>query len=325
MTDRVAVLGGGAWGTALALAAARAGRDVLLWARSAATVTAINATHENSARLPGVRLPPAIAATDDLAAAVTDRVVLVVVPMQQTRSVVRAMAPNVAAGTPVVMCAKGLEAATRLRATEILAEEAPQALPAVLAGPSFATEVAAGLPTAVTIAAADDDLAARLCTLLAGPGFRPYAETDMIGVELGGAIKNVLAIAAGIVVGRRLGGSAQAALIARGFAEMQRLGLAAGAEAGTLIGLSGLGDLVLTCTSGLSRNYAYGLCLGEGRPAGAALAEGVATAQAVVDLAEAAGVETPIAAAVAAIVAGRLDVDAAIADLMARPLRRERD
>ncbi|MHA1157846.1 MAG: NAD(P)H-dependent glycerol-3-phosphate dehydrogenase [Alphaproteobacteria bacterium] len=324
--ETIGVMGGGAWGTALALAAARAGRRVVLWARDENTVAAINERHENTSRLPGTVLPAAIRATPDMAAMADVDALLLVVPAQTVRAVAAAVADQLAVGLPVVVCAKGLERASGHRLTQVVAEAAPRTRVAVLSGPSFAVDVAQGLPTAVTIAAADAGLAEELCRAMAGPAFRPYAETDMTGVEIGGAVKNVLAIAAGIVAGRGLGASAQAALIARGFAELRRLGAATGALGDTLMGLSGLGDLVLTCTSGQSRNFAHGERLGRGeRGQKDVLVEGVATARAALDLADQAGVETPIIAAVAAIVDNRLSIDAAIESLLARPLRRERD
>lgn len=326
MTARVAVLGGGAWGTALALVTAKAGRSVTLWARDPAAVRAINDRHENARRLPGVALPETIVATGDIGAAVGADAVLAVVPAQTFREVMAAAAPNLAAGTPVVQCAKGLERTSGLTLSQVLEDVAPQARAAVLSGPGFASDVAAGLPTAVTVAAADEALARDLSNALATPAFRPYAETDVAGVEIGGAIKNVLAIAVGIVVGRGLGASASAAAIARGFAELRRLGTALGADGETLMGLSGLGDLVLTCTSGQSRNFAFGRRLGSGDKADAGdLVEGVPTAFAARDLARRLDVDMPIVEAVAAVLAGDLGVDDAIDGLLARPLKRERD
>jgi glycerol-3-phosphate dehydrogenase (NAD(P)+) len=226
----------------------------------------------------------------------------------------------------VVVCAKGLERGTDKRLTEVVAEVAPLAVPAVLSGPSFAADVARGLPTAVTIAAADEALALDLCHALGGPTFRPYAETDVLGVEIGGAVKNVLAIAVGIVSSRDLGASARAALVARGFAELRRLGESLGARRDTLMGLSGLGDLVLTCSGPQSRNFAYGVKVGAGAPdAPHPLVEGIATAAVARDLARHHAVLMPIVEAVAAILEGALTVDAAIAGLMTRPFRREAD
>ena len=246
MIETIGVLGGGAWGTALALTAARAGRKVRLWARDAETVAAIDERGENPRYLPGVALEH-VPATTSIAVALRADAVLLAVPAQTVRAVTAVAAPYLADGIPLVICAKGLERGTAKRLSEVVAEAAPRAVPAVLSGPSFAADVARRLPTAVTIAAADGALALDLCRALASATFRPYAETDVIGVEIGGAVKNVLAIAAGIVAGRKLGASAVAAITTRGFAELRRLGEALGARPETLMGLSGLGDLVLTC------------------------------------------------------------------------------
>jgi len=324
MIETVGVLGGGAWGTALALTAARAGRKVRLWARDHATVAAIDEHHENRRYLPGVSLEH-IPATDNIAVALRADLILLAVPSQAVRAVAQIAEPYLPAGTPVVISAKGLERGTGKRMTEVVGEVAPDLRPAVLSGPSFAADVARGLPTAVTIAATDESLALALCHALGNMSFRPYAETDVIGVEIGGAVKNVLAIAAGIVAGRRLGASALAALIARGFAELRRLGAVLGAKPETLMGLSGLGDLVLTCSGPQSRNFAYGLALGEGAGLSAAhpLVEGIETAGVARQLARRHRVDMPIVAAVADILAGKLSIDAAIEGLMSRPLKRE--
>lgn len=322
----VAILGGGAWGTALAAVAARAGNRAVLWARDAGTAEAVTTHHENPAYLPGIALDPAIRATTALneAAASADAIVLAV-PAQSLRGVAEAVAEHVRDGTPVIVAAKGLERGSGKRMTEVVAAAIPAAIPAVLSGPSFASDVARGLPTAVTVAAADETLALALCRMLVGPAFRPYAETDVIGVEVGGAVKNVLAIAAGIVAGRKLGTSAHAALVARGFAELRRLAEAIGARPETVMGLSGLGDLVLTCSGTQSRNFAYGETVGAGgsRSDSRRLVEGIATAPVARDLARRTGVEAPIVEAVAAILEGTLGIDAAIDSLMSRPLKRE--
>jgi glycerol-3-phosphate dehydrogenase (NAD(P)+) len=323
--DTVGVIGGGAWGTALALVAARAGRSTTLWARDPATLAALRERGENPRYLPGIRLDAAVAAGADMPAALAADVVILALPAQMIREVSQAARPHVQPGTPLIIAAKGLERGTGKRLSEVVAETIPRATPAVLSGPSFAADVARGLPTAVTIATADASLALALCHALAGPAFRPYAETDLVGVEIGGAVKNVLAIAAGIVAGRRLGASALAALVARAFAELRRLGEAMGARPDTLMGLSGLGDLVLTCASPQSRNFAYGERLGRSEPATGTLAEGVATAAAARALARRHGVAMPIVEAVAAIIEGSVAIDAAIEGLMARPLKRETD
>ncbi|MEX0852726.1 MAG: NAD(P)H-dependent glycerol-3-phosphate dehydrogenase [Bauldia sp.] len=324
MTGSVGVVGGGAWGTALALVAARAGGRVTLWARDGDTVAAINQRRENPRYLPGIAIEGAIEATADIAAAAAEVVVLAV-PAQMVRQVAAMVASHVAPGTRLVISAKGLERTTGKRLSEVVAEVAPAAVAAVLSGPSFAVDVARGLPTAVTIAAGDGPVALDLCHRFWSQSFRPYAETDVIGVEIGGAVKNVLAIAAGIVSGRKLGASAVAALIARGFAELRRLAVALGAQPQTLMGLSGLGDLVLTCSGPQSRNFSYGAMLGSGGDPSARheLAEGIATAAVARDLARRHAVAMPIVEAVAAIVDGGLTVEAAIEGLMARPLKPE--
>lgn len=325
----VGVIGAGAWGTALAQVAARAGLDVTLWAREPEVVASVAERAENSLFLPGVALDPAIRAVGDVAALAAADMILAVAPAQHLRSALTAFAPHARPGLPVVLCAKGVEQGSLKLMTQVLAEAAPSASPAVLSGPSFAGEVARGLPTAVTLACGDDLCAERIASALATPTFRPYLSTDLIGAEAGGAVKNVLAIACGIVEGRGLGRSAHAALITRGFAEMTRLAVALGAEAETVAGLCGLGDLVLTCSSPQSRNMSVGLALGRGETLQQALAgklsvaEGVASAPAVRDLARREGVEMPICEAVAAMLAGEVAVDDAIAGLLARPLKSE--
>jgi glycerol-3-phosphate dehydrogenase (NAD(P)+) len=326
--SRIGVMGGGAWGTALAQVAARAGHEVTLWAREPEVVAAINDGRQNTLFLPGVPLDRAIDATHNMARLAFSDLVLAVVPAQHLRTTLQHFTPP-RPGLPVVLCAKGFEQRTGKLMTEVLAETLPTARAAVLSGPSFAGEVARGLPTAVTLACPDEDLARELAEAIATPTFRPYVSNDMIGAEAGGAIKNVLAIACGIVEGRGLGRSAHAALVTRGFAELTRLAVALGGRAETVAGLCGLGDLVLTCSSAQSRNMSVGLALGRGKTLKAALArklsvvEGVASAPAVRDLAARLGVETPISDAVAAILGGEIDVDAAIAGLLARPLRSE--
>ncbi|GLH76950.1 glycerol-3-phosphate dehydrogenase [NAD(P)+] [Bradyrhizobium sp. SSBR45G] len=319
----ISIIGAGAWGTALAAVAARAGRDVTLYARDADHAARIAAARENP-RLPGIPLADSIAVTADLAEAACADAVLVVVPAQHLRGAVMHLAPPLRHGTPVVACAKGIEHGTHKFMTEVIAEAAPHAMPAILSGPSFADDVARGLPTAVTLAAPDEPLAAALVRALGSATFRPYHSTDVRGVEIGGAAKNVLAIAAGIVAGRNLGASALAALTTRGFAELVRLGRAFGARGETLTGLSGLGDLILSCAGPQSRNFAAGLALGRGEllPAGK-LAEGQYTAPVLVELATSRGVEMPVAQAVAAILSGAVTIDAAIEALMLRPFKAE--
>lgn len=326
---RAGVIGGGAWGTALAQVCARAGLAVTLWALESDVVAAINAERRNPLFLPDVELDPGVGATTDMADLAGADLILAVTPAQHLRSSLTAFAAHAAPDVPVLLCAKGIEAGSLKLMTQVLAETVPAARAAVLSGPSFAHEVARGLPTAVTLAAGDIHLAETLAHRIASPAFRPYASDDMIGAEAGGAVKNVLAIACGIVEGRGLGRSAHAALITRGFAEMTRLAVALGGEAETVAGLCGLGDLVLTCSSPRSRNMSVGLALGQGLSLDEALAdkrsvaEGVASAPAVRALAARLGVETPICDAVSAILAGDIAVDPAIAALLARPLRAE--
>ncbi len=327
--ERVTVAGAGAFGTALALAAHRAGRQVALWARDPAQAAAMRSARENAAYLPGVEIPAEVVVAADPAAFGSAGLILLVVPAQAARATLKTLASHIPAGVPVVACSKGIEQGTGFLQSEIIAACLPSALPAALSGPGFAEEIAAGMPTAITIAAADIALAHQLSAALSSESFRPYASGDLIGVELGGAAKNVLAIACGIVAGRALGESARAALIARGLAEMMRLGAALGARPETFMGLSGLGDLVLTATSAKSRNTSFGMALGRGRPLaeitgrGAPLAEGLYSARVAADLAASHGVEAPVITAVADILDGRLDIGAAMMALLARPLRRE--
>jgi glycerol-3-phosphate dehydrogenase (NAD(P)+) len=319
----VAVIGAGAWGTALASVAARAGRDVTLYARDAAHATHIESARENP-RLPGIMLAPHIAVTNDIAAAAHSEIALIATPAQHLRGAVTQLAPHLRKSTPVIACAKGIEHGTHRFMTEVIAAAAPGAIPAILSGPSFADDVARGLPTAVTLAAHDDKLAGELVRALGSPTFRPYHTTDVRGVEIGGAAKNVLAIAAGIAVGRKLGASAQAALTTRAFSELARFGRALGARGETLTGLSGLGDLILTCSSPQSRNFALGLALGRGQQAPPGkLAEGEFTAPVLVELAASQNVEMPVSKAVAAILAGQITIDAAIEGLLTRPFKAE--
>ena len=325
----IGVIGAGAWGTALAEACARAGRDVTLWALEPDVAEAINTAHENTAFLPGVTLNAAVRATTEPGDLSDCQAYLLVTPAQHARAALERFAPTIAPAAPVVLCAKGFERGTLALMSDVLSEVLPQARPAVLSGPSFAIDVARGLPTAVTLACADEDLGQALMDALGSPSFRPYYSDDLIGAEAGGAVKNVLAIAAGVVEGKGLGKSAHAALIARGFAEMTRLGEALGGRRETLAGLCGLGDLVLTCSSPQSRNMSCGLALGRGEALEAILAartavtEGVATAPALTELARRHGVEMPISEAMDAVLAGRISVDDAIDALLARPFRSE--
>ena len=325
------VIGGGAWGTALAQVAGWAGLDVLLQAREPDVVESIRERRVNEAFLPGITLDDHVSVTTELADLAGCDVILAVPPAQHMRSTLAAFAPFHRAGVPVVLCSKGIERGSLKLMTDVLAETLPAAPAAVLSGPSFAAEVARGLPSAVTLACADQALGEALMATLSAPAFRPYLATDLIGAEVGGAIKNVLAIACGMSEGRGLGRSAHAALITRGFAEMTRMGVALGGQAETVAGLCGLGDLVLTCSSPQSRNMSLGLALGQGSSVEQALAgkrsvaEGYESAPAVRELATRLGVEIPISEGVAAVLAGEITVDGLIDGLLSRPLKAERE
>lgn len=325
--QHIAVVGAGAWGTALANAAARAGREVTLIARDPDHALEMAGERQNRRRLPGVTLEAGVIPTADLARAGAARAVLLVTPAQTCAPMAEALGLVMKPATPLVLCAKGIDRASRLFLGDIIADLLPRQPFGVLSGPSFAEDVSRGLPTAVVLAAADAVIAEALAGALSGTTFRVYHGTDVRGVEIGGAAKNVLAIACGAVIGRGLGESARAALVARGFAELMRFARAYGAEPQTLMGLSGLGDLVLTASSLKSRNYAFGEALGRGlgvaEASGGKLAEGALTAAALVDLADARGIDMPIARQVAALVAGEVSLDAAIAALMSRPARTE--
>ena len=323
---KIGVIGGGAWGTALAQVAAAGGDEVLLWAREGEVVAAVNSEGRNPLFLPGVALSRSIRAVGELAELEPCEALLIVSPAQHMRSVLGAVPEG---ARPLVLCSKGIEEASGLLMHEVAHAVQPDAPLAVLSGPTFAHEVAAGLPTAITLAAAVDAGAERIARRLAQPFFRPYLSQDVVGAEVGGAVKNVLAIACGVVEGLGLGLNARAALISRGFAEMSRFGLAKGAKPETLAGLSGLGDLVLTCSSPNSRNFTLGHGLGEGRSAADLLrdrrtvAEGAHTAPVLRRVAAAAGVEMPIVSAVCALLDGSLSAREAVETLLARPLRSE--
>ena len=322
---KAGVIGAGAWGTALAQVLAAGGQEVLLWALEGEVVDAINTTHANPLYLPGTPLHPGIRATSAMTDLAGCEMLLVVTPAQHLRSAL-AQAP---VATPLVLCSKGIEAGTGLLMSEVVAEIRPDAPIAVLSGPTFAHEVAAGLPTAVTLACNDGDIARAIAGRIARPAFRPYLSDDVIGAEIGGAVKNVLAIACGVAEGAGLGLNARASLISRGFAEMTRFGLARGARAETLGGLSGLGDLVLTCSSTNSRNFSLGKGLGEGQSASLLLAnrrtvaEGAFTAPVLRDAARAANVEMPVVEAVCALLDGSAPVAHVVEALLSRPLRPE--
>jgi glycerol-3-phosphate dehydrogenase (NAD(P)+) len=328
--QRIGIIGGGAWGTALALTARRAGRAVVLWAREAEVAAAINRDHVNASFLPGVPLDEDIRATTDLAEAAHDaEALLLVPPAQHLRALATALAAHLLSGVPAVICAKGIEEASGALLSEVAAACLPRTPLAVLSGPTFAGEVARGLPTAVTLACTDAALGRRLIAALGTRSFRPYLADDVVGAQIGGAVKNVLAIACGIVTGRKLGDNARAALVTRGLAEMVRLALAKGGKPETLMGLSGLGDLVLTCAGLQSRNHSLGVALGEGRALvdilaeRRSVAEGVTSAAAAAALSRALGVDMPITAAVDAILHRGAAIDEAIQGLLARPFRSE--
>jgi glycerol-3-phosphate dehydrogenase (NAD(P)+) len=325
---KIGVAGAGAWGTALACVAARAGREVRIWAREPEVAEAISQRRENPVFLRGMRLE-ALAASADPAFLSDCDACLLATPAQHLRDVAAGLHRMLRPGVAFVICSKGFERTTDLTMSEVLAEIAPDRPVAVLSGPSFAADVVRGLPTAVTLACADAELGAALVDAIGLPEFRPYLSPDVTGAQVGGAVKNVLAIACGVVDGCKLGDSARAALITRGFAELVRLGRAMGARAETLRGLSGLGDLVLTCSSPQSRNMSLGIALGQGRPLDEVLAErnsvaeGVYTAGAALDLARRHGVDMPITQAVSEIVSGDLSVDEAIRALLSRPFTTE--
>jgi len=322
---KVAILGAGAWGTALALGAARAGNEAMMWGRDAALVASIAASRSNPRYLPGIALdPPVLAITDPAEALAGADIVLVATPAQSVGTIAGMIAGIVRPGTAVVGCAKGIDRATGRLPAEMLADALPGCPVGALSGPSFAADVANGLPTAVTVATRHIELSTWLARRLSGPGFRCYASDDLTGVELGGALKNVLALAVGAARGLRLGASAEAALVARGFAELMRLARALGARPETLMGLSGLGDLVLTCSGPQSRNFSYGMALGEGAPLeGLRLAEGVPTAAIALELARRHGVDSPIIAAVCDVLDRRITAQEAVGLLLDRPLKKE--
>ncbi len=322
---RIGVIGAGAWGTALALAVRRAGNETVLYAREPSTVAVIQDTHENSVFLPGVPIHSEIHATGDLGRAAKAGIVLLAAPAQHLRTTCQALAPHIKPATPLLICAKGIEEKSGALMSEILAETLPDMPCAVLSGPTFAAEVARGLPTAVTLACEDPKIGQKLQQAIGSPRFRPYFSTDVVGAQIGGAVKNVLAIACGIVEGRGFGDNARAALITRGLVEIACLGVALGGHAKTFMGLSGLGDLSLTCSSRQSRNLSLGIALGEGTPLKQILAgrkavtEGVFTARAIPDLAARLGIDMPIAMAVRDVLHHGADIDQTIEDLLSRP------
>lgn len=329
--QRLAVIGAGAWGTALAVVGRRAGREVRLWALEPEVVVEINEHHRNTPFLPGVVLDPGIRATGDLRDAGTADIVLLVTPAQHMRVTCEKLKAFLAPNVPVVICSKGIERGTSALMTDVVAECLPGTPLMILSGPTFAKEVATGLPTAITLGATEPDLARKVAAAIGSPAFRPYVSTDIVGAEVGGAVKNVLAIGCGIVDGKGLGANGRAALLARGLAEIVRLAVARGGKRETLMGLSGLGDLVLTATSTQSRNYSLGVALGRGQTleevlgARRSVTEGVTTAEAVVTLAAKLGVDMPICAAIDQVLNHGASIDAMLKSLLERPLRDEVD
>jgi glycerol-3-phosphate dehydrogenase (NAD(P)+) len=327
--QRIGVAGAGAWGTALAVCALAAGRDVRVWALEPDIALALSKGQGNPVFLPGASLP-AISASNDMAHLANCDAVLAVAPAQHLRTTLRSLRAHLKPGTPIALCSKGIERGTLKLMTDVLAEEAPEASPAVLSGPSFAADVAQGLPTAVTLACPDRETGETWMRSIGRPHFRIYWTDDLVGAEAGGAIKNVLAIACGVCIGLGLGSSAHAALIARGFAEMTRLGVALGGRPETLAGLCGLGDLVLTCSSPQSRNMSFGMELGKGKRSAEILSqrksvtEGVETAPAVVELARRLKVDLPICGTVLEMIEGKLDARAAVGSLLSRPFKDEK-
>lgn len=325
----IGIIGAGAWGTALAQSLANPDRKVMLWAREPEVVAAINGRHENIVFLPGVTLNPAITATNDLAAAAACDTLLLVTPAQHVRATLAALKDIAGPGKPIVICAKGIEIETGYLMTQVAAEAAPEATIAILTGPTFAAEIGRGLPSAVTIAAKDNTTAQDITQRLVSKNLRPYTIDDMIGTQIGGAVKNVIAVACGVLYGRKMGESAKAALMTRGLAEMGRMTSAMGGKRETLMGMCGVGDLVLTCSSMQSRNFSLGVALAEGRTLDDimnernSVAEGVHTAKAMLVLAKKHAIDMPVSEAVARCVTGAASVDESIHALLDRPLRAE--
>jgi len=325
----IGVVGAGAWGTGLSQVVTMTGKSVILWAREAEVVEAVNTTHSNPLYLPNIELSDKITATSEFAAFAACDLILMVPPAQHMRATLEALKPHLRADQAIILCSKGVERGSDMLMHAVLKDVMPQARAAVMAGPNFAAEVARGLPSAVTVACEDEALGQAIMQAIAGPSFRPYFSPDLIAAEAGGAIKNVLAIACGIAEGRGMGRNAHAALITRGFAELTRLAVALGAQPQSMVGMSGLGDLVLTCSSHQSRNMSVGLALGQGLTLEQALsgklsvAEGVQSAPAVAHLAKSLGIDLPICEAVAAVLSGKIDVSCAVEGLLNRPLKAE--
>lgn len=325
MSKKIAILGGGAWGTALGCMAAQNGHQVLLYARDQATVDDINLNARNSRYLPQITLHSNLRATTRYEQALQHAdTVLVVIPAQSMAAALQDLKSHIPAGCPVVLCAKGIERSTGRLMSQIIADILPDHPIAALSGPSFASDVAQGLPTAVTIACEDLAIADALASQFSGASFRCYSSDDLIGVEIGGALKNVVAVAAGATIGKGLGASAQSALVTRAFAELRRIAAAFGGRPETLMGLSGLGDLMLSCSSTQSRNYSYGLALGRGESLhGLLLAEGVATAPIIAELCAKKQIDAPIITTIAALLNGSITIDTAVTGLLSRPLKNE--
>jgi len=327
MDQKIGVIGGGAWGTALAQVLASGGRDVLIWARETDVVAAINVKHENPTFLPGITLDKSLKATEDIHEAASRDIVLLVTPAQHMRITLQTIKDDVSHGNTLVLCSKGIELDTGKLLSRVVEEELPGTPVAILTGPTFAREIASGMPGAATIGVEDEDLGKELQRALGVKGFRPYISTDIIGVQLGGAIKNVIAIACGIVHGRNMGDSARAALLTRGVAEIARLGTAMGAQKETLLGMCGIGDLMLTASSMQSRNYSLGSALGKGKTlkdilgSRNAVTEGVHTAGSTLALAKRYAVDMPITEAVNACLSGAKTIDEAIEDMLNRPFK----
>lgn len=326
---RAGIVGGGAWGTALANAMALGGKETILWAREDEVVAAINTTHENTVFLPGHKLSDNVVASSDMAKLGSADFILMVAPAQFTRHVASALSEHIDASVPLVICSKGIEKKSGMLMSEVLAEVVPDQPLAVLSGPTFAHEVVENLPSAITLASADAELADKLSNAIGRPRFRAYWSGDIIGAQIGGAVKNVLAIACGVVAGKKLGENARAALITRGMAEMTRFALFRGAKRRTIMGLSGIGDLILTCSSLSSRNMSLGFELGQGRTmedilsARNSVAEGAHTAVILHEIAVREGIEMPIVAAVHELLYEGVGVDTVIENLLARPVQRE--
>jgi len=329
-TKTIGVIGAGAWGTALAQAFASGGRDVTIWAREADVVDAINNEHENTVFLKGHKLDPSLEATHQLSEVAVADIILVVTPAQYVRATLTEIRPNLLEHQAIVICSKGIELDSGLLLSEVAAQVlGPDRAIAILTGPTFASEIVAGLPGAVTIGTNHIEFGRDLQSHLGVKKFRPYVSNDIVGVQLGGAIKNVIAIACGIVTGKKMGESARAALLTRGIAEIARLGVAMGGKEETLLGMCGVGDLVLTCSSMQSRNFSLGMALGEGKTLEEVLGnrnsvtEGVFTAQSTLELAKSHNVAMPITEAIAACLAGTVSVDSAIEDMLNRPFKYE--